>query len=75
MMVAVQYDQPMATMTTHLKDIDVIGTFAAELHGPTPPFSAAVPFYRAAVAQGRGGQDTGALCAVLEKLAGIERKG
>jgi FtsP/CotA-like multicopper oxidase with cupredoxin domain len=24
--------------------------------------------------QGRGGQDTGAVCAVLEKLAGIERK-
>jgi hypothetical protein len=34
-----------------------------------------VQFYYAGVAQGRGGQDTGAVCAVLEKLAGIDRKG
>ena len=75
MMVAGQYDQPTATMETHLKDIDIIGTFAAELHCPTPLFTAAVQFYYAGVAQGRGGQDTAAVCAVLEKLAGIERKG
>jgi hypothetical protein len=33
-----------------------------------------VQYYYAGVAQGRGSQDTAALCAVLEKLAGIERK-
>ena len=75
MMVAGQYDQPTATMETHLKDIDIIGTFAAELHCPTPLFTASAQFYYAGVAQGRGGQDTAAVCAVLEKLAGIERKG
>ena len=75
MMVAGRYDEPTATMTTHVKDLDIIGKFAADLHCPTPLFSAAVQFYYAGVAQGRGGQDTGAVCAVLEKLAGIERKG
>ena len=75
MMVAGQYDEPTATMKTHVKDLDIIGKFAADLHCPTPLFAAAVPFYCAGVAQGRGGQDTAALCAVLEKIAGIERKG
>jgi 3-hydroxyisobutyrate dehydrogenase-like beta-hydroxyacid dehydrogenase len=74
-MVAGQYDEPTATMTTHLKDIDIISAFAADLHCPTPLFTAAAQFYYAAIAQGRGSEDTAALCAVLEKLAGIERKG
>jgi putative dehydrogenase len=75
MMVAGQYDEPTATMTTHLKDLDIIGKFAADLHCPTPLFATAVQFYYAGVPQGRGGQDTAAVCAVLEKLAGIERRG
>jgi L-threonate 2-dehydrogenase len=75
MMVTGQYDEPTATMTTHLKDLDIIGKFAADLHCPTPLFNTAVQYYYAGVAQGRGSQDTGAVCAVLEKLAGIERKG
>jgi L-threonate 2-dehydrogenase len=74
MMVKGRYDEPTATMTTHLKDLDIIGKFAAELHCPTPLLTAATPFYHAGVAQGRGDQDTGAVCAVLENLAGIERK-
>jgi putative dehydrogenase len=71
MMVRGQYDEPTATMTTHLKDLDIIGKFAADLHCPTPLFATATQFYHAAVAQGRGGHDTGAVCAVLEQLAGI----
>jgi putative dehydrogenase len=75
MMVAAQYDKPTATMKTHLKDIGVIGKFAADLHCPTPLFTAAAQFYHAGVAQGRDRQDTAAVCAMLEKFAGIERKG
>ena len=74
MMVRGQYDEPTATMTTHLKDLDIIGKFAAELHCPTPLFTAAAQFYYAGVAQGRGGEDTGAVCAVMEELAGIKRQ-
>jgi putative dehydrogenase len=73
MMVKGGYDEPTATMTTHLKDLAIIGKFAADLHCPTPLFTTAAQFYHAGVAQGRGGQDTGAVCAVLERLAGIER--
>jgi L-threonate 2-dehydrogenase len=75
MMVKGQYDEPTATMTTHVKDLDIIGKFAADLHCPTPLFTTAAQYYHAGVAQGRGGQDTGAVCAVLEGLAGVERKG
>jgi 3-hydroxyisobutyrate dehydrogenase-like beta-hydroxyacid dehydrogenase len=75
MMVEGRYDEPTATMKTHLKDIEIIGKFAADLHCPTPLFAAAVQFYQAGVAAGRGEEDTGAVCAVLERLAGIERKG
>ena len=75
MMVTGQYDEPTATIATHLKDLDIISKFAADLHCPTPLFNTAVQYYYAGVAQGRGSQDTGAVCAVLEKLAGIERKG
>lgn len=74
MMVKGRSDEPTAAMTTHLKDLDIFGRFAAELHCPTPLFTAATPFYHAGVAQGRGDQDTSAVCAVLENLAGIERK-
>jgi 3-hydroxyisobutyrate dehydrogenase len=74
LMVAGRYDEPTATMTTHLKDIGIIGDFAAQLHCPTPLFTAAVQFYHAAAAQGRGAQDTASLCAVLEALAGLTRK-
>jgi len=75
MMVRGQYDEPTATMTTHLKDLDIIGKFAADLHCPTPLFATATQFYHAGIAQGRGGHDTGAVCAVLEQLAGITPRG
>jgi 3-hydroxyisobutyrate dehydrogenase-like beta-hydroxyacid dehydrogenase len=42
---------------------------------PTPLFATATQFYHAGVAQGRGGHDTGAVCAVLEQLAGIAPRG
>jgi hypothetical protein len=32
MMVRGQYDEPTATMTTHLKDLEIIGKFAADPH-------------------------------------------
>jgi 3-hydroxyisobutyrate dehydrogenase-like beta-hydroxyacid dehydrogenase len=52
----------------------IIGEFARELGCPTPLFAASAPFYTAALAMGRQGEDTGAVCAVLENMAGISRK-
>ena len=40
---------------------------------PTPLFSASEPIYRAAISTGYAEQDTGAVCAVLEAMAGIKR--
>lgn len=55
------------------KDMELIGKFAAELGAPTPTFSATLPIYAAATAQGHGPDDTAAVCAVLEGMAAIDR--
>jgi L-threonate 2-dehydrogenase len=65
-----------ATMKIELwqKDMKIIGEFAAGLGVPTPLFNASAAIYSAAMAQGFGKEDTGAVCAVMERLAGIRRK-
>ena len=65
-----------ATMKVELwqKDMQIITDFARELGTPTPLFSATVPIYNAAMAQGFGMQDTGAVCAVIEGMAGLKAR-
>ena len=67
------YDDATATIRTHLKDLSVISNFATELNCPTPLFSAASQPYYAGAAQGREMQDTAAVCAVMEEMAGMKR--
>jgi putative dehydrogenase len=67
------YDNATATIRTHLKDLSVISSFATELNCPTPLFSAAAQPYYAGAAQGREMQDTAAVCAVMEEMAGLKR--
>ncbi len=55
------------------KDMAIIAAFAKSLGVDTPTFSATAPVYDAAQAQGLGGDDTAAVCALLEKRAGITR--
>jgi len=64
---------PIRTMPLELwrKDMRVIADFANSLACPTPMFSAAVPLFNAAVASGYGDQDTAAVCAVIEAMAGL----
>jgi len=73
MMVKGRYDEVTATSATHLKDISVISQFGVDLAFPMPMFNLASQYYHAAVAQGRGNQDTGAVCAVVESLGGKVR--
>jgi putative dehydrogenase len=54
--------------------MSIIGDFARELDGPTPLFAASAPIYNAAMAMGLGKEDTGAVCAVLEAMAGGPRR-
>ncbi|HZD70658.1 MAG TPA: NAD(P)-dependent oxidoreductase [Actinomycetes bacterium] len=65
-----RYHEPTATVRMFLKDLDAIARFAGSLAVPTPLFSACLPFYLAAAAQGRHDQDVASLGAVLEAMAG-----
>ena len=73
MMVAGDYDDSTMKFEVFRKDVAVISEFAAAIDCPTPLLSASLPLYAAALAQGRDKQDTAALCAVLEQMAGLQR--
>ena len=65
-----------ATMrsTTWTKDLTVIGDFASSLACPTPLFSLSASLHAAVLATGHGAEDTAAVCAVYEDMAGLVRK-
>jgi L-threonate 2-dehydrogenase len=67
------YEPPTMRITTWKKDLDVISAHAGELGVPLPVFDATLPLYTAAKSMGYGAQDTGSVCAVLERMAGLER--
>jgi putative dehydrogenase len=73
MMVKDDYDAATMKMKVWQKDMDVIGKFAKALRVPTPLFSATIPVYAKAMATGHAMEDTAAVCAVLEKMAGVKR--
>jgi len=75
MMVRGDYSKPTMKLDVWQKDMRIIGAFAREVGAPTPLFRASAPIYAAALADGRGGEDTGAVCAVLEKVAKYRRRG
>jgi putative dehydrogenase len=74
MMAEATYEPPTMTLSLWQKDMTVIGAFAKKLQCPTPLFCATEPIYAAALAMGHGAHDTGAVCAVLEAMAGVTRE-
>ena len=74
MMVRSRYDHPSMKVSIWQKDMAVIGDFARRLHCPTPMFDATVPIYNKAMRIGHAEHDTAAVCAVLEKAAGVKRR-
>jgi 3-hydroxyisobutyrate dehydrogenase-like beta-hydroxyacid dehydrogenase len=56
------------------KDMTIIANFAREVGCPTPLFAASASIYTAAIALGRGKEDTAAVCAVLEGMASHRRR-
>ena len=74
MMVKNRYDHPSMKVSVWQKDMAVIGDFARGLRCPTPLFDATVPIYNRALKTGHAEHDTAAVCAVLEKAAGLRRK-
>ena len=75
MMVAGDYRDATMKVEVWQKDMAIIADFARSLDCPTPLFLASAPLYTAALAAGRGRQDTASVCAVLETMAGVKRRG
>ena len=73
MMVKNRYDDVTMKISVWQKDMAVIGEFAKDIGVPTPMFDASVPIYRQAMKSGHAEHDTAAVCAVLEKQAGVKR--
>jgi len=74
MMVKNTYDQNVsATFVTMGKDLSVISQYAQSIDCPTPLFSLASNIHAAAVAQGLKMSDTAAVCAVMERMLGVDR--
>ena len=74
MMVKGDYSDATMKVQTWQKDMTIIGDFARKLDCPTPLFSASAPIYTAAMAMGRGAEDTGVVCEVLERMANSPRR-
>ncbi len=73
MMVKNNYDDATMKIAVWQKDMSVIGGYAKQLRVPTPMFDASVPIYNTAMKTGHAMHDTAAVCAVLEKMAGVKR--
>jgi putative dehydrogenase len=71
MMAKGEYGHATMKIETWLKDLQIISQFASDLHCPLALFTTAVQPYLSALAQGRGKEDTAAVCAVLEQAAGL----
>jgi 3-hydroxyisobutyrate dehydrogenase-like beta-hydroxyacid dehydrogenase len=74
MMVKGRYDDVTMKNEVWQKDLKIIGDYARSLGVATPTFKASAGVYKAAMAQGFGKQDTGAVCAVLERMSGVRRR-
>jgi len=71
MMAAGAYGDAGMKLDVYQKDIEIIAEFAREVGAPTPLFTASAAFYAAALAEGRGKQDTAAIASVLKAMAGL----
>ena len=73
MMVKNNYKDATMKISVWQKDMDVIGSYAKKIRVPTPMFDASKAIYAKALKGGRGAEDTAAVCAVLEQMAGVKR--
>jgi putative dehydrogenase len=74
MMIADRYAPPTARLATFVKDLDLISGFAGELGAPTALLEVVLRLYASALAAGMGDLDSAAVCAVIEELAGVDRR-
>ena len=74
MMAANAYLPATMRSSTWKKDLSVIGEFASDVGCPTPLFGLAATLHAAMLAMGHGEDDTAAVCATLERMAGVVRE-
>lgn len=72
MMAARDYGNATMKVEMWQKDMRIMLEFARSLGCPTPLLSATEPIYNAAMAQGHALDDTASVCAVLERMAGLD---
>ena len=68
-----RYSPPTMKVEVWQKDMQVIGDMARSVDCPLPLFTACIPLYNAAMAQGLGQSDTASVCEVLDVMAGGNR--
>ena len=70
MMVAKTWSQATMKNEVWQKDMSIIYQALGDLKVPAPLFAACIPIYNAAMSQGHALDDTAAVYAVLERMAG-----
>ena len=75
MMIENRYEPATMKMDIYIKDLQLIMDFARDVRAPTPLMAASLPFYFAALAEGRGKEDTASLFAVLKGMTEPRSKG
>ena len=69
-MVTRTYSPPTMKIEVWQKDMQIINDVARSVDCPMPLFTACIPLYNAAMAQGFGQSDTASVCEVLDVMAG-----
>jgi len=69
LMIEGRYEPATMSMGLYQKDLALIMDHARDVDCPVPLMAATLPFYSAAMAQGRAREDTAALYAVLQQLS------
>jgi 3-hydroxyisobutyrate dehydrogenase-like beta-hydroxyacid dehydrogenase len=69
LMVECRYEPATMSMGLYQKDLALIMDHARDVECPVPLMAATLPFYSAALAQGRAREDTASLFAVLRQMA------
>ena len=69
LMIDARYEPATMKMYIYQKDLALIMDHARDVSCPVPLMAASLPFYSAALAQGRHKEDTAALFAVLQQMA------
>ncbi len=68
-----RWAEPTMRVSTWHKDLTIIGEYARAVGCPIPMMDATLPIYAQALKQGHAEHDTAAVCAVLERMAGVKR--